>query len=163
VLQGWTQSRYRFCRVIIGQFHIQYDIPLAYQNGSTVCILPFSETNDQVRAITFCLVEHSLVSQFRIALKIISRRPNSCPQALENGLRSERVLKIVLAEMYIQGVSSCRVAIIMEKLIGTEVSSTQVSRAIAELDQRLQAWRERPLGHYKYIWLDARYEKVRMS
>jgi transposase-like protein len=85
------------------------------------------------------------------------------PQALEKGLRSERALKLALAEMYIQGVSTRRVAIITEKLIGTEVSSTQVSRAVAELDQQLQAWRERPLGRYKYVWLDARYEKVRMD
>jgi transposase-like protein len=56
-----------------------------------------------------------------------------------------------------------RVAIITEKLIGTEVASTQVSRAVAELDQQLQAWRERPLRRYKYLWLDSRYEKVRVG
>jgi len=85
------------------------------------------------------------------------------PQALEKGLRSERALKLALAEMYVQGVSTRRVAAITEKLIGTEVTSVQVSRAVAELDQQLQAWRERPLGRYKYLWLDARYEKVRVD
>ena len=85
------------------------------------------------------------------------------PQALEKGLRSERALKLALAEMYVQGVSTRRVAAITEKLIGTEVTSVQVSRAVAELDQQLQAWRERPLGRYKYLWLDARYEKVRID
>jgi hypothetical protein len=34
-----------------------------------------------------------------------------------------------------------RVAAITEKLIGTEVTSVQVSRAAAELDWQLQAWR----------------------
>jgi transposase-like protein len=85
------------------------------------------------------------------------------PQALEKGLRSERALKLALAEMYVQGVSTRRVATITEKLIGTEVTSVQVSRATAELDHQLQAWRERPLGRYKYLWLDARYEKVRVD
>lgn len=85
------------------------------------------------------------------------------PQALEKGLRSERALKLALAEMYVQGVSTRRVAAITEKLIGTEVSSTQVSRAVAELDRQLIAWRERPLGRGRYLWRDARYEKVRVD
>ena len=65
--------------------------------------------------------------------------------------------------MYVQGISTRRVAAIIEKLIGTEVTSVQVSRAVAELDSQLQAWRKRPLGRYKYLWLDARYEKVRVD
>jgi len=36
-----------------------------------------------------------------------------------------------------------------------------VSRAAAELDAELSAWRERPLGRCLYLVLDARYEKVR--
>jgi transposase-like protein len=85
------------------------------------------------------------------------------PQALEKGLRSERALKLALAEMYVQGVSTRKVAAITEKLIGTEVTSTQVSRAVAELDEQLTAWRERPLGRCRYLWLDARYEKARVD
>jgi len=85
------------------------------------------------------------------------------PQSLEKGLRSERALKVALAEMYIQGVSTRKVAAITEKLCGFEVSSTQVSQATAQLDEQLQAWRERPLGVYRYVYLDARYEKVRQD
>ena len=48
-----------------------------------------------------------------------------------------------------------------EQLCGFEVSSSQVSRAAAELDAVLAAWRTRPLGVYRYVYLDARYEKVR--
>lgn len=83
------------------------------------------------------------------------------PSALEKGLRSERALKLALAEMYVQGVSTRKVAAITEKLCGVEVSSTQVSQAAAELDEQLEAWRQRPLGRSKYLWLDAHYEKVR--
>jgi len=85
------------------------------------------------------------------------------PQALEKGLRSERALKLALAEMYVQGVSTRKVAAVTEKLCGLEVSSTQVSRAVAELDEQLKAWRNRPLGRYRYLYLDARYEKVRVE
>ena len=85
------------------------------------------------------------------------------PQSLEKGLRSERALKIALAEMYVQGVSTRKVAAITEQLCGFEVSSTQVSRAAADLDAVLSAWRERPLGQTPYLILDARYEKVRQG
>lgn len=83
------------------------------------------------------------------------------PSSLEKGLRSERALKIALAEMYVQGVSTRKVAKITEQLCGFEVTSTQVSRAAKELDQVLKQWRNRPLGAYPYVYLDARYEKVR--
>ena len=85
------------------------------------------------------------------------------PQSLEKGLRSERALKLALAEMYVQGVSTRRVAAITEQLCGTEISSTQVSRATAELDEQFATWRERPLGQMRYLYLDARYEKVRQD
>ncbi len=83
------------------------------------------------------------------------------PSALEKGLRSERALTITLAEMYVQGVSTRKVKAITEKLCGVEISATQVSRASAQLDEVLQEWRERPLGEISYLYVDARYEKVR--
>ena len=83
------------------------------------------------------------------------------PASLERGIRSERALKLALAEMYVQGVSTRKVAKITEELCGFEVSSSQVSRATALLDDQLIAWRERPLGSFPYVILDARYEKVR--
>ena len=60
------------------------------------------------------------------------------PQALEKGLRSERALMLTLAEMYVQGVSTRRVKKIVEELCGMDVSSTQVSRAAAELDESIR-------------------------
>ena len=83
------------------------------------------------------------------------------PSALDKGSRSERALKLALAEMYVCGVSTRKVARITEELCGFEVSSTQVSRVAAELDAALHAWRNRPLGAFPYVFLDARYEKVR--
>lgn len=83
------------------------------------------------------------------------------PQALEKGQRSERALTLALAEMYVQGVSTRKVKAITEQLCGTEISSSQVSRAAGLLDETLKAWRSRPLGEIAYLYLDARYEKVR--
>ena len=83
------------------------------------------------------------------------------PSALEKGMRSERALVATLAEMYVQGVSTRKVKAITEELCGVEISTMQVSRATAQLDEVLQEWRERPLGEVTYLYVDARYEKVR--
>jgi transposase-like protein len=83
------------------------------------------------------------------------------PSALEKGVRSEQALKLALAEMYVQGVSTRKVSAIVEQLCGSSVSSTQVSQCAAKLDAELQAWRSRPLAAFPYLVLDARYEKVR--
>lgn len=91
------------------------------------------------------------------------RQGDFYPGALEKGLRSERALTLSLAEMYVQGVSTRRVAAITKQLCGTAVTSAQVSRAAALLDEILEAWRNRPLGKTIYLYLDARYEKVRMD
>jgi len=85
------------------------------------------------------------------------------PSALEKGTRTEQAINIALAEMYIQGVSTRKVITVLQSLVGPEVSisSTQVSRAAQTLDTGLHAWRERPLGETPYVFLDARYERVR--
>jgi len=83
------------------------------------------------------------------------------PSTLERGERSERALKLAVAEMYVQGVSTRKVAKITSELCGLDVTSSQVSRATASLDEELEAWRNRPLGCTPYLILDARYEKVR--
>lgn len=85
------------------------------------------------------------------------------PSALERGTRSERALKLAVAEMYLQGVSTRKVTAVMEQLCGREVTSMQVSRAVQALDEELAKWRERPLGEVPYLLLDARYEKVRVG
>jgi putative transposase len=69
--------------------------------------------------------------------------------------------QIAIAQMYVQGVSTRNVTAILEQMCACEVSSTDVSRASALLDAELSKWRERPLGQYRYLFIDARYEKVR--
>jgi putative transposase len=83
------------------------------------------------------------------------------PQALEKGLRSERAFTLALAEMYVQGVSTRKVKAITEELCGVNITSSAVSQAASQLDSELAKWRERPLGEYPFLFLDAYYEQVR--
>lgn len=85
------------------------------------------------------------------------------PSALERGIRSERALKAAIAEMYVKGISNRKVTDVVEKLCGFEISSADVSRAAAMLDNELKPWRERELGSTPYLLLDAKYEKVRIG
>jgi putative transposase len=90
-----------------------------------------------------------------------TRDSNFYPQSLEKGRRSERALRLAIAEMYVQGVSTRKVAAITEQLCGLEITTSTVSKLTSEIDTVLKEWRERPLGRYEYVHLDARYEKVR--
>jgi len=83
------------------------------------------------------------------------------PKSLTKGCRSEKALKLAIAEMYVNGVSTRRVAEITEELCGHRVSSTQVSRISKVLDEEIQHFRNRQLGYFPYVYLDARYERIR--
>ncbi len=85
------------------------------------------------------------------------------PSALEKGIRSEKALKLAMAEMYVQGVSTRKVTSVLKKLCGLEISSTQVSNASKLLDEELEKWRNRPINSINFLQLDARYEKVRQD
>ena len=83
------------------------------------------------------------------------------PSCLEKGQRSERALALAVGEMYVNGVSTRRVKRITEELCGLEISSTQVSRLSKILDDEVDKFKNRKLGIMRYLYLDARYEKVR--
>jgi len=97
------------------------------------------------------------------------------PQSLERGRRSVRAVMLAVAEMYIKGVStredeplraigpSTMANAVMREFGVVCLSSSQVSRAMKLLDEELEAWRNRPLGEIRYLFIDARYEKVRMG
>ncbi len=85
------------------------------------------------------------------------------PQALERGRRSSRAVMLAIAQMYIQGVSTRDVEKVMAEFGLEGLSSSQVSRAAALMDEELEAWRRRRLGAFPYLFLDARYEKARID
>jgi len=85
------------------------------------------------------------------------------PQCIEKGSRSEKALKLAIAEMYLKGVSTRKVDRITEQLCGLNFSSTQVSRVAKELDEQFEKFRNRPLNNFPYVTFDAQYTKVRRN
>lgn len=71
--------------------------------------------------------------------------------------RSEQAFVLGLMEMYVQGVSTRKVSNITEQLCGVEFSKSTISGLCQELDQRLNAWRNRSLKNkrYPFILVDA--------
>jgi putative transposase len=79
--------------------------------------------------------------------------------------RNEKALCLALMEMYVEGVSTRKVKEITEELCGTSFSKSLVSSLAGSLDSELEGWRNRGLEAetYPYVFVDARYEKVRMD
>jgi transposase-like protein len=79
--------------------------------------------------------------------------------------RNEKALVLALMEMYVEGVSTRKVGEVTEELCGTDFSKSTVSRLASQLDGELEAWRSAPLeaDSYPYLFVDARYEKVRVG
>lgn len=126
--------------------------------------MPYERTADRVSHANGFKDKRVSTRLGEIQLKVPQTRDSKFyPDCLERGLRSERALMIAVAEMYVQGVSTRRVKRVMEEMCGLEVTSTQVSRAAAQLDELLSSWRDRQLGCYRYVVLDAQYEKVRQG
>jgi len=83
-------------------------------------------------------------------------------QVFEQYQRSEKALVGALAQMYVQGVSTRKVAAITEELCGHEFSASSISAITARLDRQLEEFSRRPLREaYPYVVVDARYERVR--
>jgi putative transposase len=79
--------------------------------------------------------------------------------------RNEKALCLALMEMYVEGVSTRKVKDVTEELCGTSFSKSLVSSLAGSLDSELEAWRDRRLEAraYPYVFVDARYEKVRVD
>jgi putative transposase len=91
------------------------------------------------------------------------RQGSYLPSILEPRQRAERALTAVVAQCYVEGVSTRRVDTIARAMGLEGISKSQVSRMCAELDEVVAAWRNRPLdaGPYAFVWLDALVVKVR--
>lgn len=98
-----------------------------------------------------------------IDLRIPKLRQGSYfPSLLEPRRRAEKALVAVVQEAYIHGVSTRKVDDLVQSLGMTGISKSEVSRLCSELDELVEAFRNRPLtGRYPYLWLDAKYIKVR--
>ena len=84
------------------------------------------------------------------------------PSWLEPRRRAEQALVAVITEAYVQGVSTRKVETLVQSLGIAGISKSEVSRLCASLDEQAEVFRTRRLdAEYPYLWLDARYEKVR--
>ena len=80
----------------------------------------------------------------------------------DNYSTSEAALVSTMAEMVVNGVSTRKVATVMETLCGKEFSKSTVSEACKELDKRVIEFKERPLvDEYPFVSVDATYFRVR--
>jgi transposase-like protein len=77
--------------------------------------------------------------------------------------RAERALVAVVAQCYVEGVSTRRVDDVVKSMGIDGISKSQVSELAKSLDEMVSAFRNRPLdaGPYSYIWVDALTQKVR--
>jgi len=86
------------------------------------------------------------------------------PSLLEPRKRSEKALLAVVQTAYVQGVSTRKVDDLLRALGLTGIDKSKVSRICKELDELVEAFRNRKLeGEYPYLWLDALYLKVRQN
>jgi putative transposase len=90
------------------------------------------------------------------------RKGSYFPNFLEPRRRSEQALVSVIQEAYVAGVSTRKVDQLVQALGMTGISKSQVSALCQGLDERVEQFRNRPIeGQHPYVWLDAKYLKVR--
>ena len=92
------------------------------------------------------------------------RKGSYFPCFLEPRRMAEKALAAVIQEAYVHGVSTRSVDDLVKAMGGSGVSKSQVSRLCEEIDEKVNAFLERPLeGDWPYVWLDATYVKVRKN
>ena len=99
----------------------------------------------------------------RLQLRIPKLRQGSYfPPFLEPRKISEKALVAVIQEAWIGGVSTRRVEDLVQAMGLGGISKSQVSKLCKDIDERVQAFLDRPLaGDWPYLWLDATYLKQR--
>jgi putative transposase len=82
---------------------------------------------------------------------------------LEPRRRAEQAMVAVVAQCYVEGVSTRRVEDIAHAMGIHSLSKSQVSELVKSLDEKVAQFRNRPLdaGPYTYVWVDALTQKVR--
>jgi len=98
-----------------------------------------------------------------VELRIPKLRQGSYfPGFLEPRRMAEKALTAVIQEAYIQGVSTRSVDDLVKSMGMSGISKSQVSRLCEEIDERVNAFLERPVeGDWPYVWIDATYLKMR--
>ena len=88
--------------------------------------------------------------------------PSYFPPFLEPRKTSEKALVAVIQEARIGGVSTRRVDDLAQAMGLSGINKSQVSKLCKEIDERVNAFLDRPLGgEWPYLWLDATYLRQR--
>ena len=92
------------------------------------------------------------------------RKGSYFPGFLQPRRTAEKALVAVIQEAYIQGVSTRSMDELVKSFGMTGISKSQVSRLCEQIDERVQAFLNRPIeGEWPYLWLDATYIKTRQA
>src|ERR1700739_938729 len=90
------------------------------------------------------------------------RKGSYFPGFLEPRRTAEKALTAVVQEAYVQGISTRSVDELVKAMGMTGISKSQVSRLCGEIDERVNAFLDRPIeGDWPYLWIDATYVKSR--
>ena len=90
-----------------------------------------------------------------------TREGEFSPGLWERYQRSEQAFVLALCEMVLQGVSTRKVEAVTQELCGASFGKSQVSKLCQALDPLVLTWRERPLGSFPFVLVDALVVKVR--
>jgi len=97
-----------------------------------------------------------------LALEVPQARDGSFrPTIFDRWQRSEKAMLAACGEMVLAGVSNRKVTKLAEEAFGAAVSASLVSQLMKDLEPALEAFRTRPLGVFRYLLVDARFDKVR--
>src|ERR687890_1002096 len=89
------------------------------------------------------------------------RQGSYFPPFLEPRKTSEKALVAVIQEAWIGGVPTRRVDDLVQAMGLTGLDKSRVSRLCKEIDERVNAFLERPIeGEWRYLWLHATHLKV---
>src|SRR5699024_8464668 len=100
----------------------------------------------------------------RVKLKVPRTRSGLfTTEVFEKYARCDQALLLSMMEMVVNGVSTRKVSNIVKQLCGESVSKSMVSDLTKKLDPIVKEWANRPLNvyHYRYLFVDAMYIKVR--
>jgi transposase-like protein len=90
-----------------------------------------------------------------------TREGEFSPELWERYQRSEQAFVLALCEMVLQGVSTRKVEAITQELCGASFGKSLVSKLCLALDPLVQQWRNRALGVFPFVLVDALVVKVR--
>jgi len=150
----------KFLREMLSRMlNVMMELEVSAQNGATK-----HERTGERKAYRNGTRERKLASGVgEVNLKIPKLRSGESyyPSFLEPRRMVDKALVSVIQEAYINGVSTRKVDKLVEDL-GLKIDKSAVSRLCKELDEGINAFRNRPLeGEYPYVWLDATFPKVR--